>query len=139
MQQSQASLGGLGLGADLQTILGSFGGKSGRAFSKEVKLPGHLHRPSTMLYTLQFLIRHRQKFDLTNSKIDWIMSCYFSPGLVLKLETSYSIFCACTCVGKATGNYDTGSRFQHTEKLQFAKEDDGPPVEEASEEVYISK
>ncbi len=45
--------------------------------------------------------------------------------------------CACVCVrlGKATGNYDTGSRFQHAEKLQFAKEDEGPPVEEASEEV----
>ena len=28
VQQSQASLGGLGLSADLQTILGSFGGQS---------------------------------------------------------------------------------------------------------------
>ncbi len=29
----------------------------------------------------------------------------------------------------------TGSRFQHAEKLQFALEDDGPQVEEATEEV----
>ena len=25
------------------------------------------------------------------------------------------------CAGKASGSYETGSRFQHTEKLQFAK------------------
>ena len=36
---------------------------------------------------------------------------------------------------KSSEYQGTGSRFQHAEKLQFAQEDDGPQVEEASEEV----
>lgn len=36
--------------------------------------------------------------------------------------------------GKASGSYESGSRFRHAEKLQFAKDDEMPQIEEASEE-----
>lgn len=42
------------------------------------------------------------------------------------------------CTDKSSGYQGTGSRFQHTEKLQFAQEDEGGHMEEASEEVSES-
>ncbi len=77
MHQGKAAVGGVGLGADLQTILNSFGGKYIVLIQNTAPLftvtHTHTHTHTHLLY-----------------------------------------------LGKSS-SYGTGSRFQHTEKFQFAK------------------